>query len=403
VEKEPVPAPPAAASTVTPAAVPRPKRCVLLTRAASPEEASALVASADRHGFTEVWFQVTLTDPGGATALLAAAVAAGREKNMPIGAAFDLLRGKDLPADPDRNILGETGAEFALRRKERKGASALSGYVGWVAPDRDATARIAALAGQVASVPGLACLAVRASAAPGGARMPADDPNSRFRSSGIPPNGCLGYTDARRVAFLREKGIDPIDVPDLGPLKRLVSLPFFPNSTDTWEGRIGPSWGRDPSKKVVLTDWRESRFRAAEDTTRAIYEALRQSAPTLPLLIDDRAGAFVPEVWGSWFVSWEPRVALPRNQSRYPRAEGLKQARASGARLVLNRTDFGEDPAKPVSLRQFAERTREALAYTVKERWDGIVIDQSHQESPETLRRLEALPVIPAPERTAGQ
>ena len=396
VEKPPKVTAPVTPPTAISAPAPHPRRCVLLARAGSPRDAEAIVTSARKHGFNEVWFQVGLENPSASVDLLSAAVAAGQREKIAVGASIDLLRGPGLPGEADRNILGETGADFVKRQKARTAPPdlPLPAYENWVAPTKDTLPRIADRAAKILTVPGLVCTVIRAASAPGFARVPPDDPQERPKPDGIAINGDLGYTDATRVAFLRSHGIDPVDIPQIGPLRRLLSLPFFPNTTDYKNGRIGPPngnfYGRDPAQKTDLAEWQTFRYNASEETIAALYARLRRNNPTAPLLIDDRADSYIRDLWASWFVTWDKNVALPRNRTHVPRAEAIKQARASHAHDILNRTAFSADITTPES---FVARTTDSFAYAAREGWDGIVIDQSLSTPPETLRRLDVLPV----------
>ncbi len=166
-------------------------------------------------------------------------------------------------------MLGETGERFIKRlaADSKFYADEYTHYAGWSVLD---PAQITRILTPIASVQGLSCLALKATAAPGWAGdIPGGD--------GIVENGYLGYTAETRLQCIRTAGFDPIDASpyfysmDLDP-----SLPFFPSE------RPNGVW------KALAN------FRLRENTRILIllHAALRHVSPDLPFYLDDRASQY---------------------------------------------------------------------------------------------------------------
>jgi hypothetical protein len=202
---------------------------------------------------------------------------------------------------------------------------------------------------EIAATPGLAGLVLRDTAAPGYANP--GDAND-FVMWGMAD---FGYTPEMRLAFLRQEGVDPVDLPVNSYVGNVdLNLPFF------GDGGLGPrhievdgQWVQDRSFVTPAQKWNALRYAANARLLAELFTGLKSSRPDLPLLIRDRTSAgFSPS---GWYASWDKPDALPRRPS-FEYREGttppttLQVARSQSKSVLLTVTHvIAEGPPPPGS------------------------------------------------------
>jgi hypothetical protein len=264
---------------------------------------------------------------------LVAAVAEGQPETglsaLPVWAAASLLRSEDLSVDSadagavshesmhfDRNILGDTSSQLARRRDaalDAENAYTRSALQFLVSKRSDflrfdtaalALARMRPVL-DLASVPGLAGIALSDTATPGYGPFHEDSSSDWYTA--LQDSGDFGYNPEMRLTFLRQEGYDPVDL-SLNGTDRFwngsANLPFFPSSQiplyTTFAPR--PDGSTRPNFKG-LPEERWSAFRRAqnEQFLRSLYEKLREILPDLPVILAERSGGSRgAEFWASW-------------------------------------------------------------------------------------------------------
>lgn len=307
-----------------------------------------LLKTAERKGFGEVWLRVKLTG-GGAnqTARLASAVANGARSGVRVGAVVDVLRGYE--GTPDVNLLGETGAEFAKRRQANNPYYSTR-FPGWSVWD-GAAIRAGLL--PLARVPGLAALALQATAAPGYAGVVRG-------GDGLPPGGHLGYTTAERLACLEARGYDPLDAADYSyTLGVQVDLPFFAKG-ELWDDLGAFRWTQNKRDMASL------------------HVALKTAAPKLLVYLNDRASSYArPNT--SWYVGWVKGDSIAVCPLYWEESAHRTAAFAASPEPLLNQWGWDGKPA------DFAGAV--AKSFTAARRWRGVVVDCSYL-TPEVAARM---------------
>ncbi len=373
------------------------RRVLLISAGKSPEAAGQIVSAARSRGFTEVWLQLPTAPVAKETlAFLTAAVRAGKTAGIPVGASLSLLQpvpfweAQETPiASPneERNIRGETGAEFVARldrdspAREATGGFGSGGarwkrlrYRGWVTPKETALRQMAAA---VAGVPGLSGILFRAAVPPGFA------PVLVYATMGILPSGEMGYTPEARLAFLAKEGIDPIDIPApyQGGIRITQELPFFPlhigevRMVETEPNRFQS----DRSQVVPIGPlWNKFRQDRSRQILTGLWKSVRASHPKLPLYIGNPASGYDSPT-RSWYQSWDAAETLPKDQSGP--GEGIRAAvrRTSRAALfsIAEAPPANADASLSPSL--FARRSSLQWDEPLREGWDGMVLDVSYQ------------------------
>lgn len=276
-----------------------PRRAVLLDLKTS-DEVKAAVGAMQELGLNELWLTILqdgharipgtlLSDKGDKTDLLAEAVAAAKGTGISVYPVLDLLKwGPDAPGNlQDLTVRGENSAQSAARVAQKVAAETIFPMHDAAAVDsvavcplsdtvRDSLLSVAAAAG---AEPGIGGVVWRDAIPPGyGGENSVTFPNS--------PEP-LGYGVAGRLAFLRTKHADPVDLSITGVV---TGLPLW----DSGHGLPYNSWDK---------------FRAAADLS--LVEALR--AATGPgadktLLVESHSY----EYQANWYGSWDsPRDPLP--------------------------------------------------------------------------------------------
>jgi hypothetical protein len=396
--------------------------------------AQRAVVSAKRHGFSELWVEATPSD----TALVEGAVSAGRAEGVAIRAVLRVLRSgrasNALP--PDLNLLGETLKAQATRLadeplfdywasirgdglRDPKPAQELERRCGdWLRCDLDdAAPRIAADVLKIGRIDGLAGIALRDLMAPGYR-------GARDGSAGRSPVwsdylGQFGYSPEMRLAFLRQTGIDPIDLSPLrsGGLRGLgtwtmglslvsLELPFFPD--------YGPeagsySYNNRPATELGAKDaweqWSAFRARTGFAFANHLLQELNRTAPDLPLLVYTG-----PEVHSRGEIHWfsAPDAGRFPDQSPVESGDGgkiapereeatnrLEEAQRYSRRNLLTFTyipdAFGGEPSL-----EFASDLEDAVTASGTG-WDGFVLDLSAlpMDQVERFLTLVKLPAKP--------
>ncbi len=396
---EPAPLPALLASFASRAAYVAPK---------SAEEAVRAATEAHRRGLTHLWVEVPPS--GGGDTYLSAAVRAGKENKVSVLAVLPLLLTPPAPdASPesqDRNIFGETGSAYAAR----SAASPATGIFAWqkeaflrpgdwLRPDAPAvSAALKQRITELAAAPGLAGLVLRDTAAPG------------YTGSDYYPTGReFGYTPEARIAFLRQHGVDPVDLRTRGGLSGAdVTLPFF--SPRPRSHRIGSNdgvgsfviiqgsggFGGDDS---LLQAWDAFRRQANAALMRELFTAARAAKPDLPLLIDDRSH---PRLNPGWYGEWIAPDRLPGAAEGMCAFDPLTQQAKTQARRTLISVNplrwvitptggYGPE-GKPAAdtAPDFALFLNKALSAQNKG-WEGVVLDLSEMPVDRALSLLDAL------------
>jgi hypothetical protein len=204
----------------------------------------------------------------------------------------------------------------------------------------------------LAAAPGLAGLVLRDTAAPG-YHESGDDPHSYALDD---PRD-VGYHEEQRLAFLRQEGIDPIDLIVTGSagIFSQRSLPFFPET---------------PGDRTAIQRWRAFRNAGNVRFLRALHAAFRREYPGLPLLIRDRSPAFFGP--SGWYARWDRAEALPgRTRGTNDPAAIAKAARSQTPGNLLN-IDAGDAMADPRGAARFLT---ELLGAAAGAGWEGVVYD----------------------------
>ncbi|GAB4463610.1 MAG: hypothetical protein OHK0029_32570 [Armatimonadaceae bacterium] len=304
-------------------------RRVLIVAPKNGEEAMSLVRHAAAKGFTAVWVEVPADDNG----IVEAALQAGKGTGVEVGAVVQVLRRKaGNTKTAERNILGETGSEFAdfaLRslpgdqhahrfhhhyqnkwfsdpmRTRRSGE--------WQSPQVSEVRKQAVASVQkIASLPGLKALALR-DYAPDGYREFVDRSASQETIGLWQPGDEYGYSDEVRAEFIRRYGADPMDLSPLFESRMnsitgsyrsqdtQLSLPLFPdwgppspmNPVDQHSHSVGSQPPGLLKASVELhRDWNEFRRETAQTFLVELVDSVRQQHDDLPLY-GLRAGSVV--------------------------------------------------------------------------------------------------------------
>lgn len=401
-------------------------------------------------GFNEVWF---LTPVGDAVELarLSDAVAAAKKHGLPARAVvygFRSRKPEDAPL-ADQNVLGETASEMLrrlgrapaapkpsplkltnigtaddLKETDRQEAERQAGDGEWLRPGADSIKARAEAIAPIAQTPGLAGLVVKDLVPPG---YDYSLLQKRLYRAMQTRGGDLGYTGQRRLAFLRETDVDPIDISMTGdtppylPGVGFVSdggweLPFFPSlpRAENHPGVFTPASGnaRMPAPKpeavpFIAQAWMARRAEAGHSASAALLSAIKAKTGALPLL-----ATWAPNVptantaVGSYRLVEDTGKLLKDKPSfieeekpRPPTAAEQRKGVHETSRQVLTSVEW-----VPGILDERSETTdlhwtaREALDKAVKTH-DGIVVDFGRLSLAAALEQLKKwrLDAAPAP------
>jgi hypothetical protein len=374
----------------------------LIVRPDAPSQAAALVREAKQRGFNQLW--LALPDALGSgepndTALLKAALQAGKETGIAVVAVAPLLRRHAAPPrenNPataqeapiavnanesdaaaqilDRNIVGETRRQEALRGAEAEG-SASDDWRRWRqvrlrtmgdllridAPE--VTARLRSRLSALAQTPGLAGLAFDDTAAPGYEDPGTNDP-TRYDYQGV---GGFGFTPGLRLRFLRQASIDPVDL-NAESRGGVLEVPFLPGPQRTFPGRSANGSGSNVPQTNPARTWAALRFETNRRFLADLYAGLRRDArPDLPLFLAERGSG---EMGPTWFGLWERPDALPRldwaSSGGAPPSPQQQARRFSSRNLMRIAPWLGEERFPPWLMKDLP---------TPLKGWDGVVFD----------------------------
>jgi hypothetical protein len=350
------------------------KRRLLALRPITPAEAQQAVREAKRLHITDLWVQVmpstTDLEP------LKAAIAQGKATGIAVGVLVPLLRDSRM-GQPERVLSLKTGEEFAEESLQLGYVQAhpefrsfyelnADHYRRWrvLAPPDEA--RLDTLFKTLATLPGLAGIALKHTGGPGFA-------GEKQGGDGIDSGGDMGYTPERRLAFVRKDGYDPIDFGEYSyALSKTPELPFFStNNTSTKAGE---------------KRWLAARQDEAKARLKRLYTLVQRAKPGMPLFISDRVSDYTsPNTL--WYGSWDAAEKLPENPVYAVRSEAQTAARrASASSFLLYRRRAKGDPGNFVGSLE-----REGKA-TLVEKWSGLWMDLSELSLPDALSLLTLLP-----------
>lgn len=407
----------------------------LLIAPGTPEEAIEAARAARLRGIRYLWVETPL-DAGKDNPILNAAIQAGAEREMSVFAVVRLMHRPPASrpstgdssaapspsaeaaavasvtdnADLDVNLLGETGSVAVARRLR---SQYLSRYPGmrfglekqgdWVLPDAPQTLpRLKRQLLEIAATPGLSGIALVDTAAMG---YGTKGDTQYFTPVQIAE---FGYTPARRLAFLRAHGCDPLDIQPtnigMGGGMVNLTLPFF----DDINARIidlGGYFGPDPNSASPRKHWNVMRYEANAKVLASLHEALRAAYPRLTLVMRE-------QTTGSWFGTWDKADVLPARNINYyaPGQPSEAQSARQQSRRVLRYLPYiaGYPAAlpympsmpdiRPDSPQAFAHFVSQNFVYD-KEQWDGVVLDLSGVAVPKALTLLGGL-APPGAQRT---
>lgn len=363
-------------------APPSPSGMSLVARVQTPDEARAVVAEAAKQKSGAVWLSFSETEAG--RAALVAGIVVGKKVGLPVWAVVSLLRPVPTPPDlsPDVNALGETSDKYALRRWNQKGEAP------WLVPDESRAGQTrAAFAVSIAQTPGLAGIVLRDTLPPGyreDARTRRvdvwnGDPGPSFE--GAAAN--LGYTNAHRVAFLRENSADPMDVVPYTLFQR-INLRFF-----------------DYDESTLALKWRVWRNERGATFLTLVRDTLQKNVPNVPVL------------WGGGLVLANVERRTQRGQTAlyfsYPSdtpapplfwttaAQGTQATMLSatkGTPVETTRPKMGRvllDVGGPSRNNLTAGERAASLADKCGPGWDGYVLDLSYLPWPDAQKALQTM------------
>jgi hypothetical protein len=246
----------------------------------------------------------------------------------------------------------------------------------------------------LAAVPGLAGLTFRATGGPGwtGLKMGGD---------GLQTNSAQGYTPAMRRDFLREKGIDPMDIPDLQWTLNNIrwNLGYFTAVDSGGEFEvIDGKLVRRSGDAVPRTAWWEFRQKRNREMLTEVFQVVRKERPTLPLYLEDRNSGYMNPNTG-WFGSWDAPERLPSTSPFTVESETRNAARATSKAIFAHwgRWWGANEAAKPDAPANFATQVSASARRNTPPAWDGLVIDLSGVPGSSVARLLSGLPTpLPA-------
>lgn len=239
----------------------------LLAAPRSPDAARSVIHLAAERGIRYVWLDTE-------EEIVRVGVTEGRTKGIAVGAVVSLLRAQ--PGDT-------TPRDIDLFGKESD----------WLLPDALETfAKLQRTLRAYTAIRGLATL-VLTDTAPPGYGIPEGDLLAENGSE-------VGYTPARRLAYLRSAGFDPIDLVR-GNDESDQPLPFLRDHLGWDEVRAA----NDLEMFRANRGWGVLRSKVNLALMRRLYQTIRSANPTLPLLVRNRG------VLRYWYGSWDTPEGLP--------------------------------------------------------------------------------------------
>ncbi len=346
----------AAAPSALPVLIQSIARRAALLPAPEPADMPALAAKLRALGLNEWWLVLPANIPIGASeTLLRQAVQAARPVQVTVFPVIDLLEwNAPVPAAlEDLTLLGQTSAQArAALAQIAQTAPTPQTQTAAVSPCSPVVqANLAAVMRLPTAVPGLGGMVWR-SVVPSGYSAPREsDPHAGLTA--------LGYTEAMRLAFLRARHADPIDLfPDAGWTRADTQLPIFD----------------DPAKESALLDqWQRFRIRQNSALLQSLYP--RTDAQTaggaklLPLFVQSQGDP----ARVTWFGTWDsPKDPLSRFQEQNG-AETLEKAQAKAqSHLALVRLPLDAPLTATAVLGQWTAALGQIARHNT---WDGFVLD----------------------------
>ncbi len=403
----PRPAPPGNVITLPPALR---KFAALKVALADDGAAEQAARWAQRHGFSALFVRASLWDDGEGERI-ARLVGIGKKHGVRIYPVVSILRvppvdaAKKESAPHDlgraRNIFGETLREYADRRKDSAALRAnkfeadqiaANGDSDWLdASDPAVRTAVSARLTDFAKVPGIAGVIWDNVAAPGMAFVEQNWIN------GYAAGRYTGFTDALRVAFIRQENADPSDMPPSGNIEPYIEgsgsgeSPFQGQEWDLRERfRQHPAYRRDPAgvwkaEKSAGTDYdvaASSWNRLRRESNRSWVGAIRQAVDlpaTVPVYLEAPAESSAYNLT-PWIAPW-------------------------AASETLMPTSMGKEPLLPltVGVKSTPESVRVGLTTQLVQRlgtgktpaYAGIMIDITARPLAEGLSLLSPLATMP--------
>lgn len=265
-----------------------------------------------KFGFYEVWLEATRAD------VLKAAIDACKAKGMSLRL---LIRPWALPEDhrsddEDSTILGDHGDQLLDRERSmeewtrwitEQPAYTMTPYRS-ICPTGGSTFSRWASFAQLARTPGVTGVVVDDLQLFGYEKQHVDYEHSDLEK----PFGELsdfGYSVNQRLAFLRERSLDPIDT--IGQrlnFRTAIQQPFFPDNATMWaDGQDDPS----TALKDLAKTWDQFRSTAFEKASHALLEALPSDLPAGILVSPVRQGINDRAIPSAPFQAWP----IPANES----------------------------------------------------------------------------------------
>ena len=331
------------------------EHALLLSAVEKLEDLDAVLAAMSGARLTSLWLEVPPVADR-AQALLARVIPLAKEKGIAVRAYVRPWRfpTNGIPDGSllDRNVFGETSAEFAERVAKSPDSFGFQQELSEtasvrLAPTVSNTALVADALAKIAATPGLSGLVVGELYPPGyvGDRM-------EFGQS-------LGFTAGARLNYLEKAGIDPIDLgrepnPNTFP-------PAFTDVPISYEYDPGGGLARVSSPTPPSALWKRHLKESVAPARAAVFSKLRTAAPALPILLAE--GDYRVR-----FASWDaepsrpsparkPTLSVPLSESgaflpflhealqmKAPGLQGmvLQPWRMSSAQIVAGLKRFGE-------------------------------------------------------------
>ena len=208
--------------------------------------------------------------------------AAPHPKAWPAGFMEDLTVGGEAP---DHSVQRQIEAHSIRYDEDREYLMVRGGNQGWASPlDPKVRPALLGLVRAVAATPGLAGLAFQDTAPPG---YLGDKDSSEAREEGI----ALGHAPETRLAYLRQKRVDPVDLSTgYSRLQLFLSSEGFTADFDVSVPSFSTDWG---GRK----EWEKYKSEADTALMADCYTAARQAAPALPLFMRERQMGVTFEPW----------------------------------------------------------------------------------------------------------
>ncbi len=281
----------------------------LVVRAETANEARSAGEQAISHGLSEVWIETHHQE----------ALAEILKYGVPVHLVVRPWAATEhtKPADLDRDILGDSGSQLAIRRSNEpdwvkhveiadRGGIGPPKLYDLVHPLSDGVDRIWDVLKGLAHTTGLSGL-VLLDTAPIGYEKTDTRTNIGGYERWLTILNPFGYSDAARLSFLRAHGMDPIDIREDYDLGFEIDQPFFPDY-DYVNKQSGPHPFQD--MREMEREWREYRAQQNLASTQSFVQ--RFTDLTVPIQI---MGRFLPvhmaPEMNLFVVPWTPGSELP--------------------------------------------------------------------------------------------